>query len=98
MSRASIRGYISLTELELLLSSALSWIFLVCFSKAAHKLTVRLRHAYVSSALCQDSAWHDEHGAGEIAAHAGKDVNVIRVAFGEKLAFIVWSSSTLIAW
>lgn len=79
------------------LPAVFSWLFLICFSSAAQLLSERLRHAYVAACLCQDSAWHDEHGAGEIAAHAGKDMSNIRVAFGEKLGFIIWSLSTLVA-
>ncbi|PWN43022.1 P-loop containing nucleoside triphosphate hydrolase protein [Ceraceosorus guamensis] len=73
------------------------WVFLACFSSASHQLTQRLAHAYVASCLSQDAAFHDKHGAGEIATHAGKEVGLIRVVYGEKLGFVVWSMSTLVA-
>ena len=56
-----------------------------------------LQHAYVSSVLTQDASYFDLHGAGEIATRAGKDINSIRIGFGEKMGYAVWSLSTLLA-
>ncbi|PWN46891.1 P-loop containing nucleoside triphosphate hydrolase protein [Violaceomyces palustris] len=72
------------------------WLFLACFSTASHDLTQRLRHAYVSATLAQDASHFDLHGAGEIAARAGKDISTIRVGFGEKLGYAVWSTAVLV--
>jgi ATP-binding cassette, subfamily B (MDR/TAP), member 1 len=58
---------------------------------------MRLQHAYVASTMTQDASYFDLHGAGEIATRAGKDINTIRVAFGEKLGYMFWSGSTLVA-
>ncbi|KDN36704.1 hypothetical protein K437DRAFT_265240, partial [Tilletiaria anomala UBC 951] len=74
-----------------------TWLFLTCFSAGAHLLTVRLQHAYVASVLAQDSTYFDLHGAGEIATRAGKEINAVRVGFGEKMGYAVWSTSTLLA-
>lgn len=73
-----------------------SWLFLVCFSTAAHNLTVRLRHTYVASVLIQDQTFFDVIGPGEISARAGKDITTIRVGLGEKIAYFTWSLSTLL--
>jgi ATP-binding cassette subfamily B (MDR/TAP) protein 1 len=73
------------------------WLFLACFTAASAALTQRLRHAYIASVLSQDAAYHDRHGAGEVATHAGKECGTIRVALGEKLGFVVWSLSTLVS-
>ncbi|SJX62150.1 related to multidrug resistance protein 1 [Sporisorium reilianum f. sp. reilianum] len=73
----------------------LSWLFLSSFSTASHDLTQRLRHSYIASVLAQDASHFDLHGAGEIANRASKDISVIRAGFGEKVAYLTWSFSTL---
>lgn len=74
-----------------------TWVFQTCFSLASSSLTTNLRHAYVASVLSQDASYFDEHGAGEIAAHAGKEINMVRTAFGEKLGFSLWTTTILVA-
>lgn len=73
----------------------LSWLFLSSFSTASHDLTQRLRRSYIASVLAQDASHFDLHGAGEIANRASKDISVIRAGFGEKVAYLTWSFSTL---
>lgn len=75
----------------------LCWLFLTLFTTASHRLSQSLRHAYISSTLAQDAEHFDQHGAGEIATKAGKDVNTVRVGLGEKSGYLFWSLSTLIA-
>lgn len=77
-------------------SLVLSWTFLTCFSMASHALTVRLRHEFVANILVQDAAYFDLVGPGEVAARAGKDISTVRTGLGEKIAFVVWSLSTLV--
>ena len=57
---------------------------------------MRLRHTYVASVLVQDQVFFDLVGPGEIAARTGKDISSIRTGLGEKIAFVVWSLSTLL--
>lgn len=64
---------------------------------ASFQLSARLRSAYLASIVCQDASYADTHGAGEIAARVGKDATTVRTAFGEKIAYLIWSASTLIA-
>lgn len=73
-----------------------TWLFQICFSIAASTLTRRMRHAYVASVLSQDASYFDEHGAGEVATHAGKEVNAIRTSLGEKLGMTIWTLTILI--
>lgn len=75
----------------------LNWVFLTCFTTAAHDLSVRLRHTYVASVIVQDQIFFDVVGSGEIASRAGKDISTIRTGLGEKMAYTVWSLSTLFA-
>ena len=75
--------------------SLLSLAFLV--SAASHALTERLRHAYVASVIVQDAAFFEKIGPGEISTRVSKDITAIRIAFGEKLGYLIWSLSTVIA-
>ncbi|GHJ89384.1 hypothetical protein NliqN6_5786 [Naganishia liquefaciens] len=75
----------------------LTWAFSLCFSTASHNLTQRLRHQYVASVMVQDAAFFEKTGPGEISTRASKDVTAIRTAFGEKLGYLIWSLSTIIA-
>jgi ATP-binding cassette subfamily B (MDR/TAP) protein 1 len=89
-------------------SSGLHWIrsrprrlltlsLFLAVSTASDILTTNLRRAYVSAVLIQDQNFYDTHGPGEIASRAGKDINTIRTACGEKIGFVMWSIGTLIA-
>lgn len=80
-----------------LVQAVLTWAFLTCFSAASHLMSMRLQHAYVASVLSQDATYFDIHGPGEIATRAGKDINLIRIGWGEKIAYLIWASSTLVA-
>ncbi|CAO1619358.1 unnamed protein product [Sympodiomycopsis kandeliae] len=88
---AGIMALVGITSL------VFNWVFLVCYSAAAHILTVRLRHVYVASVLVQDQVFFDVVGPGEIASRAGKDITTIRVGLGEKISYFIWSLSTLTA-
>jgi ATP-binding cassette subfamily B (MDR/TAP) protein 1 len=50
---------------------------------------------YFASVLVQDAAFFDNVGPGEISTRASKDIEAIRIAFGEKLGFVVWTFSTV---
>lgn len=73
-----------------------TWIFQSCFTLASSDLTKRMRLAYVASVLAQDASYFDTHGAGEVASHAGKEINLIRTGFGEKLGFALWTSTIVV--
>ncbi|KDQ08496.1 hypothetical protein BOTBODRAFT_179848 [Botryobasidium botryosum FD-172 SS1] len=73
-----------------------SFTFLTSFTIAATRCTARLRRAYLSSALHQDATYFDRVGPGEIGTRIVKDMNTIRTAAGERIAFLVWAASTLI--
>ena len=62
---------------------------------ASQTLSERLRHVYFASVLVQDAAFFDNVGPGEISTRASKDIEAIRIAFGEKLGFVVWTFSTV---
>ncbi len=66
-------------------------------SAASHLLCRRLQHAYVASTLTQDASYFDLHGPGEIATRCGKSINTIRIGYGEKLGYVCWGLSTLVA-
>ena len=75
--------------------SFLNLAFLV--SAASHALTERLRQAYVAAVIVQDAAFFEKTGPGEISTRVSKDMTAIRTAFGEKLGYLIWSLSTVIA-
>lgn len=74
-----------------------SLIILRPVSTASHHLTEHLRHTYVASVMVQDAAFFEKVGPGEISTRASKDITAIRTAFGEKLGYLIWSLSTIIA-
>lgn len=47
--------------------------------------------------MVQDAAFFEKVGPGEISTRASKDITAIRTAFGEKLGYLIWSLSTVIA-
>ncbi|MCO5565328.1 hypothetical protein L7F22_019001 [Adiantum nelumboides] len=72
------------------------WLFQICFTMAASQLSTNLRHAYIASILSQDASYFDQHGAGEVATHAGKEVNAIRTSLGEKLGMTIFTTTILV--
>lgn len=71
------------------------WLFQICFTMAASQLSSNLRHTYIAAVLSQDASYFDEHGAGEVATHAGKEVNAIRTSLGEKLGMTLFTMTIL---
>lgn len=57
----------------------------------------RLREQYLAAILVQDQAFFDRIGPGEIVTRASKDVDSVRVGLGERLGYLIWSTSTMIA-
>jgi ATP-binding cassette subfamily B (MDR/TAP) protein 1 len=66
-------------------------------SLAGLKIANELRTAYFESILSQDVSFFDHVGAGEVAARSNKDINLIRVAFGERVGYIVMNLALIIA-
>lgn len=60
-------------------------------------MAANIRRTYVGAVIIQDQAFFEKHGPGEIASRAGKDINSIRTAYGEKMGYIIWSLGNLIA-
>ncbi|KAL9938980.1 hypothetical protein V8E36_001793 [Tilletia maclaganii] len=71
-------------------------IYFTVFCIASEKMATSLREKYVSATLAQDSSFFDLHGPGEVASRVSKDVNAVRVAFGEKTAYATYGISNLI--
>lgn len=64
---------------------------------ASEQLTEQLRYAYVASVMAQDPAFFENIGPGEVSTRATKDIALIRTAFGERLGYLLWSLSTVVA-
>lgn len=71
--------------------------FLTCFSLASANLAARLRLAYVRSVVHQDAQFFEDVGPGEVATRIVKDIGTVKTAAGEKLGFLIWGFSTLLA-
>ncbi|KAG8983393.1 hypothetical protein FRB90_006065 [Tulasnella sp. 427] len=71
--------------------------FLTCFSLASSNLATRLRLAYVRSVLHQDAQFFEDVGPGEVGTRIVKDIGTVKTAAGEKLGFVMWGISTLVA-
>ena len=63
---------------------------------ASDILTTNLRRTYVASVLCQDQAFFDRHGPGEVATRVVKDIKKIKTAYGEKMGFLFWALGTIL--
>jgi hypothetical protein len=61
------------------------------------KLTQNLRTFYVAAILAQDSVFFETLGPGEVVLRVRKDIDTIRIGFGEKLGYIVWAIFTVIS-
>lgn len=66
-------------------------------SLAGIQMSNRLREQYLAAILVQDQAFFDRIGPGEIVTRASKDVDSVRVGLGERLGYLIWSTSTMIA-
>lgn len=64
---------------------------------AGVKLSNLVREQYLSAVISQDQAFFDRVGSGEIASRASKDIDSIRTGLGERLGYLIWASSTIIA-
>ncbi|KAI9632019.1 P-loop containing nucleoside triphosphate hydrolase protein [Dioszegia hungarica] len=71
--------------------------FMACFSMAGAKLSNLLREKYLAAIVIQDQAFFDRIGPGEIVSRASKDINMIRTGLGERLGYLLWSMSIIIA-
>ncbi|KAG8932796.1 hypothetical protein FRC01_012280 [Tulasnella sp. 417] len=71
--------------------------FLTCFSLASANLAARLRLAYVRSVIHQDAQFFEDVGPGEVGTRIVKDIGTVKTAAGEKLGFLIWGFSTLLA-
>jgi len=56
-----------------------------------------LREQYLSSIVVQDQAFFDRIGPGEIVTRASKDIDSVRTGLGERLGYLVWSFSSIVA-
>lgn len=74
----------------------LTWASLFLFMISSNTVTERLRLAYVSSILAQDTQWFDHHGTGEICSSISNDIEAIRVGFGEKMLHVTNGMGVLI--
>lgn len=64
---------------------------------AATKLSNRLREQYLSAIVVQDQAFFDRIGPGEIVTRASKDIDSVRTGLGERLGYLIWSLSSILA-
>ncbi|CAD6885097.1 unnamed protein product, partial [Tilletia controversa] len=71
-------------------------IYFTAFCLASERLSSDLRETYVAATLAQDVSFFDLHGPGEVASRVSKDVNNVRVAFGEKTAYLIYGVSNLV--
>ncbi|KAG8978134.1 hypothetical protein FRC05_011250 [Tulasnella sp. 425] len=71
--------------------------FFTCFSLASTNLASRLRLAYVRSVIHQDAQFFEDVGPGEVGTRIVKDIGTVKTAAGEKLGFLIWGCSTLVA-
>jgi ATP-binding cassette subfamily B (MDR/TAP) protein 1 len=58
-------------------------------------LSNHMREQYLSAVLVQDQAFFDRVGPGEIVSRANTDIDAIRIGLGERLGYLVWTSSTI---
>jgi hypothetical protein len=56
-----------------------------------------LREQYLSSIVVQDQAFFDRIGPGEIVTRASKDIDSVRTGLGERLGYLIWSFSSIVA-
>jgi len=47
--------------------------------------------------MVQDQAFFDRVGAGEVVSRSSKDIDSIRIGLGERVGYLIWSLSTIIA-
>ncbi|BFZ56053.1 hypothetical protein PYCC9005_003095 [Savitreella phatthalungensis] len=73
-----------------------TWLFLTCYTRAGERMATKIRNAYLASVLRQDITFFDEVGAGEVSGRTTKDISIIQGGIGEKLAFAIWSSVTIV--
>lgn len=64
---------------------------------ASARLSERLRYAYVASVISQDATFFESVGSGEVSTSATKDIALVSTAFGERLGYLLWSLSTVVA-
>lgn len=64
---------------------------------AATKMSNLLREQYLSAIVVQDQAFFDRIGPGEIVTRASKDIDSVRTGLGERLGYLIWSLSSVIA-
>ncbi|ORX39728.1 P-loop containing nucleoside triphosphate hydrolase protein [Kockovaella imperatae] len=72
-------------------------VFLTCFITAAIKLSDAARQKYLEAIMVQDPAFFDRVGSGDIATRARKDIDSMRIGMGERLGYLCWSLSTILA-
>jgi hypothetical protein len=56
-----------------------------------------LREQYLSAIVVQDQAFFDRIGPGEIVTRASKDIDSVRTGLGERLGYLIWSFSSIVA-
>ncbi|KAK0563426.1 hypothetical protein OC861_004795 [Tilletia horrida] len=70
--------------------------YFTVFCLASERMSANLRETYVAATLSQDVSYFDLHGPGEVASRLSKDVNQVRVAFGEKTAYLTYGVANMI--
>jgi hypothetical protein len=73
------------------------WPQLIAVTTAGVKLSGAVRERYLASIMVQDQAFFDRVGAGEVVSRSSKDIDSIRIGLGERLGYLIWGSSTIIA-
>lgn len=66
-------------------------------SLAGVQLANSVREHYLAAVLVQDQAFFDRVGPGEIIARSSRDIDTIRTGLGERLGYLFWSASLIIA-
>lgn len=64
---------------------------------AGIKLSGAVREKYLAAIMVQDQAFFDRIGAGEVVSRSSKDIDSIRIGLGERVGYLIWGSSTIIA-
>jgi ABC-type multidrug transport system fused ATPase/permease subunit len=66
-------------------------------SLAGQKMSSLLRQQYLAAVIVQDQAFFDRIGPGEIVTRASRDIESVRTGMGERLGYLIFSSSNIIA-
>lgn len=84
----------TLVGIAIWIFSYISYGFLLIFSE---RMSRKLRVAYLSAILKQESAWFDEINPSELSSRLGKEVQAIQKALGEKMATILLAFAMTVA-